>query len=66
MVLKRNKSKNSCVEGRRGYIEKNNNNGVKGKGGASTRGGTWVLSSSKNNVGRRKNASKVKEKKQLN
>lgn len=71
MALRRNKSRNSCVEKRGGYIEKNNNNGVKGKGGALTRGslmrgGTLVLLSGKNNVKRRKNTSKAKEKKKLN
>jgi hypothetical protein len=58
VALKRNKSKNSCVERRGVYIEKNNNNGVKGKGGALTRGGTLVLLIGKNNVKTRKNISK--------
>jgi hypothetical protein len=52
-------------EGEGGCVEKNNNNGVKRKGGTLTRGRTLVLSSIKNNVKRRKNASKAKEKKQL-
>jgi hypothetical protein len=49
-----------------GYIEKNNNNGIKGKGGTLIRGRTLVLSSSKSNFKRRKNANKAKEKKNLN